>query len=192
METPPGTAPAAAPASPAAPPGGVTLAFLRDRMAAFVAEREWDRFHTPRNILLALTGEVGELAELFMWRGEVPPGCPGWTEAERTQLGAELADVLLYTVRLADVAGVDLGAATLRKMEVNARKYPADRARGRADKYTAYVDTEQLAAIERSVDGGAAGAGGGAAGGVGGATAPSGAAASAASAPPPPPAAMPG
>lgn len=88
-------------------------------MADFVLEREWTPFHTPRNLLLAMTGEVGELAELLQWRGEVEAGLPGWTEDERKKLGDEMADVLLYLTRFADVCGVDLGRAATRKMEIN-------------------------------------------------------------------------
>lgn len=113
----------------------VTLEDLRARMAAFVHEREWHRFHQPRNVLLALVGEVGELAEIFQWRGEVPVGLgPSWAAADTTHLGEELSDVLLYLLRLADLCSIDLPAATLRKIEKNAAKYPAHLARGSSDK----------------------------------------------------------
>lgn len=74
---------------------------LRVFTGAVVAEREWDQFHTPRNLMLALTGEVGELAEIFQWKGEVAAGLPTFTEQERTHLGEELADVMIYLTRLA-------------------------------------------------------------------------------------------
>ena len=73
-------------------------------------------------------GEVGELSEIFQWKGEVPKGLPGWEEREMEHLGEELADVLLYLIRLSDMCGVDLGKAAQRKMELNARKYPAGHA----------------------------------------------------------------
>ena len=111
---------------------------LRLRIADFAMERDWDQFHTPRNILLALVGEVGELAECFQWKGEVERDLPAFSEPERTHVGEELADVLIYTVRLADVCGIALDDCVPRKIAMNARKYPADRARGRSDKYTAY------------------------------------------------------
>lgn len=140
-------------AAPGAAPRQVTLDELRARMEAFVAERDWHQYHTPRNLLLALTGEVGELAELMQWRGEVAPGLPGWAPDDVRKVGDELADVQLYLVRLADVCGVDLGRAVLRKLEVNARKYPAGASRGRAAKYTAYVKSpEAMAAIEAEAD----------------------------------------
>ncbi|KAK7287251.1 hypothetical protein RIF29_00424 [Crotalaria pallida] len=70
-------------------------------------------------------GEVGELSEIFQWKGEVPKGLPDWKEEEKVHLGEELSDVLLYLVRLSDICGVDLGKAALRKVELNAIKYPA-------------------------------------------------------------------
>ena len=101
----------------AAAPCQLSLEDLRARLAAFAAARDWDQFHTPRNLLLALMGEVGELAAEFQWRGEAARGLPGFRPTERTAVADELADVLLYTVRLADVCGVDLGAAALHKMD---------------------------------------------------------------------------
>jgi len=70
-------------------------------------------------------GEVGELSEIFQWKGEVPKGLPDWKEEEKVHLGEELSDVLLYLVRLSDICGVDLGKAALRKVQLNAVKYPA-------------------------------------------------------------------
>ena len=132
--------PAPAPAPAPTPAPSVTLESLRQKLAAFATARDWDQFHSPRNLALALVGEVGELCEIFQWRGDdgCAPGLPGWTDADKTHLGEEMADVLLYLVRMADRCGVDLGAAAEAKLEKNARKYPADRARGSAAKYTAY------------------------------------------------------
>ncbi|KAK0607970.1 hypothetical protein LWI29_023404 [Acer saccharum] len=70
-------------------------------------------------------GEVGELSEIFQWKGEVPRGLPGWKEEEKQHVGEELSDVLLYLVRLSDICGVNLDQAVLRKLELNATKYPA-------------------------------------------------------------------
>ncbi|MED6198003.1 hypothetical protein PIB30_062000 [Stylosanthes scabra] len=103
----------------------VTLDLLKHKMAQFAKERDWDQFHSPRNLLLALVGEVGELSEIFQWKGEVPKGLPDWKEDEKVHLGEELSDVLLYLVRLSDICGIDLGKAALRKVQLNAIKYPA-------------------------------------------------------------------
>lgn len=84
---------------------------------------------------------VGELAETFMWKGEVPVGLDeSWTERDREHLGEELSDVLLYLVRLATVCGVDLPAAAASKLEKNAKKYPVDKCQGSSAKYTAYEE----------------------------------------------------
>lgn len=109
---------------------------LRAAMSAFCAERAWQKFHTPRNLLLALVGEVGELSEIFQWRGDAGADPSLWSAEDRVHLGQELSDVLLYLVRLSDVCGIDLPAAARSKMAANAAKYPVDRARGRSLKYT--------------------------------------------------------
>lgn len=110
------------------------------RQRAFAAERDWNQYHTPRNLVLALVGEVGELAELFQWKSDVmaPPGVSTFSEAERVHLGEELSDVLLYLTRLADVCEIDLARAVEEKMEKNAAKYPATLCKGKSDKYTRY------------------------------------------------------
>ncbi|KAF4370353.1 hypothetical protein CsatB_024810 [Cannabis sativa] len=103
----------------------VSLDLLKQKMADFAKERNWEQYHSPRNLLLAMVGEVGELSEIFQWKGEVPKGLPGWKEEEKVHLGEELSDVLLYLIRLSDMCGVDLGKAALRKIGLNAIKYPA-------------------------------------------------------------------
>ncbi|XP_060180434.1 uncharacterized protein LOC132610162 [Lycium barbarum] len=115
---------------------GVSLEELKEKMADFAKERDWDQFHTPRNLLLALVGEVGELSEIFQWKGEVPRGIPNWEEKEKLHLGEELSDVLLYLVRLSDICGIDLGNAALRKLALNAIKYPISLSKGSSKKLT--------------------------------------------------------
>ena len=145
------SAPSASPPSAFCPPGtsfGVpfsdcSLEQLRAQQQHFSNERQWLRYHTPRNLLLALVGEVGELAELFQWREDAEPGLPAWTQPDREAVSEELSDVLLYLVRLSDRCGIDLSAAVQRKLLVNAGKYPAKRARGRSDKYTKLVKEEE-------------------------------------------------
>lgn len=101
------------------------LEALRDAMRVFTAEREWERFHDPKSLLLALVGEVGELSELFQWlRADAVVKAVG-EEPLRTRVQDELADVLLYLVRLADVLDVDLRTAAEAKMRRNALKHPA-------------------------------------------------------------------
>ncbi|XP_056121067.1 glutamyl-tRNA(Gln) amidotransferase subunit B, mitochondrial [Rhinichthys klamathensis goyatoka] len=117
-----------------------TLEDIRHMQAEFTDERNWNQFHQPRNLLLALVGEVGEVSELFQWRGEVAEGLPDWTEPEREHLAQELSDVLIYLVELAEKCHVDLPQAVLRKMALNRLKYPASKVHGSAKKYTEYKD----------------------------------------------------
>lgn len=117
-----------------------TLEDIRRMQAEFTDERAWNQFHQPRNLLLAMVGEVGEVSELFQWRGEVAEGLPDWTESEREHLAQELSDVLIYLVELAEKCHVDLPQAVLRKMALNRQKYPASKVHGSAKKYTEYND----------------------------------------------------
>ncbi|KAF4071381.1 hypothetical protein AMELA_G00272570 [Ameiurus melas] len=117
-----------------------SLEDIRQMQAEFTDQRDWNQFHQPRNLLLALVGEVGEVSELFQWRGEVAEGLPGWSEAEREHLAQELSDVLIYLVELAEKCRVDLPQAVLRKMALNRLKYPASKVHGSAKKYTEYQD----------------------------------------------------
>jgi dCTP diphosphatase len=113
-----------------------SLIELRDLARQFARERDWEQFHTPKNLAMALTVEAAELAEHFQW---LPTGADAeLDDAKRTGIRHELADVLLYLIQLADKTGVDLHAATLEKMALNAAKYPADQVRGDARKYTEY------------------------------------------------------
>jgi NTP pyrophosphatase (non-canonical NTP hydrolase) len=98
---------------------------LRDAMRAFTRDRDWERFHDPKSLVLALVGEVGELAAELQW---LPAdGASGLVSQEprRTAVSDELADVLLYLVRLADVLGIDLRDAAEAKLARNAVKHPA-------------------------------------------------------------------
>ena len=106
---------------------------LRDAMRQFAAERAWEPFHTPKNLAMALCGEAGELIEHFQWL--TPEQSAALAAPAREEVALEMADVLLYLVRLADVLDIDLAAAARRKIAINAERYPVDRARGRADKY---------------------------------------------------------
>lgn len=92
------------------------LTDLRVRMRSFTAERDWDRFHDPKSLLLALVGEIGELAELFQWLPADTAAVAAAQDPLKTRAAEELADVLLYLVRLADVLDVDLHAAAISKL----------------------------------------------------------------------------
>jgi dCTP diphosphatase len=106
---------------------------LRTRLQSFARARDWEQFHTPKNLAMALAGEVGELIEIFQWLTA--------DESERVMDGPraedvedELADVFIYLLRMADVLGVDLAEATRAKLERNEDRYPVPHVRGRADR----------------------------------------------------------
>src|SRR5204863_3998921 len=104
-------------------------------LRAFAAERDWDQFHTPKNLATSISVEAAELLELFQWsRGQ-----RGWDEVTdpsiRARVEDELADILLYVIRFADKAEIDLQAIAERKIASNAKKYPPDRFRGSDRKY---------------------------------------------------------
>ncbi|KDP40356.1 hypothetical protein JCGZ_02354 [Jatropha curcas] len=102
----------------------ISLKELAKKLEEFAKARDWEKYHSPRNLLLAMVGEVGELSEIFQWRGEVDKGLPNWEEADKEHLGEELSDVLLYLIRLADICGIDLGDAATKKIVKNSIKYP--------------------------------------------------------------------
>ena len=107
---------------------------LQRRLRDFAAERDWEQFHTPRNLAAALSVEAAELLEHLQWLTDEQSRT--LDDAKRTAVGEELADVLLYLLQLADKLDIDPLQAAERKLRLNAEKYPAERARGRSDKYT--------------------------------------------------------
>lgn len=109
---------------------------LKERIRRFAEERDWDQFHTPKNLAMALIVEAAELVEQFQWlTAEESQSLPPEKQAE---VEAELADILIYLVRIADKFDIDLHHAALNKLQRNAEKYPAARVRGRANKYNEY------------------------------------------------------
>lgn len=114
-------------------PSTDSLLQLRDVLREFAAEREWQPFHTPKNLAMALSGEAAEVIEHFRWL--TPEQSAALDEPTREEVAHELADVLCFLVRLADVLDIDLAAAARRKMAINAERYPVDKVRGRALKY---------------------------------------------------------
>ena len=112
------------------------LTELQRRLAAFAAARDWDQFHSPKNLAMALSVEASELLEEFQWLTEEQSRALDPERHERVRL--EMADVLIYLLRLADKLDVDLARAATEKVALNELKYPADRVRGDARKYTEY------------------------------------------------------
>lgn len=115
-------------------PDTAHLSTLRDLIRTFVDERDWAQFHTPKNLAMAMSIEAAEVMEHFQW---LPTGRE-LTDDKKLAVSHELADVLVYLVRLADVLDIDLPAAVAEKMQLNREKYPAERVRGDARKYDEY------------------------------------------------------
>lgn len=101
----------------------------------FADARDWQQFHSPKNLVMALSGEVGELTEIFQWMSEADSHGAASAPGTARAVSDELADVALYLIRLADVLGVDLNAAITEKLAANAAKYPVQAARGVSTKY---------------------------------------------------------
>ncbi len=109
---------------------------LNARLLAFARERDWEQFHSPKNLSMALAGEAGELLEHFQWLSEAQSAA--LDADKKDQVALEMADILIYLIRLAERLDVDLIDAAYRKIGVNQRRYPKDRVRGdarRAEEY---------------------------------------------------------
>jgi dCTP diphosphatase len=110
-----------------------SLQFLRARLARFAEARDWDQFHNPKNLAMALAAEAGELLEHFQWlTSEQAANLP---MHKREEVALECADVLLFLLRLCDKLDIDLAAAARKKLILNAKKYPVKKSRGKATKY---------------------------------------------------------
>src|SRR5882672_861806 len=115
---------------------GAGLDELRERVRRFAADRDWDQFHSPKNLAMALSVEVAELVEHFQWLTEEQSRTLDTKRLEHVRL--ELADVFIYLLRISDRLGVDLLQAAADKIALNEQKYPADRVRGSSRKYDEY------------------------------------------------------
>lgn len=113
-----------------------SLRVLRTRINAFVAERDWAQFHTPKNLAMAMIVEAAELVEQFQW--DTPADSQVLTLEKREAVSHELADTFVYLLRIAEVLDIDLIAAAHQKIDLNAKKYPVEKAKGSNAKYTAY------------------------------------------------------
>ena len=113
-----------------------TLGELKERIAAFATARDWEQFHAPKNLAMALASEVGELMEHFLWIDAERSHQLCGDSIKRAEVAAELADILIYALRFADVAGLDATKAILAKMECNEERYPVGKAKGSSAKYS--------------------------------------------------------
>jgi dCTP diphosphatase len=113
-----------------------TVAEIKTRVLAFARERDWEQFHAPKNLSMALAAEAGELMEHFLWATPEASRTIAQDAAKRRKIEEELADVVIYALEFANMTGIDVAAAIETKMAANAAKYPIEKARGRSDKYT--------------------------------------------------------
>jgi len=109
---------------------------IKERVLAFAKARDWEQFHSPKNLSMAIAGEAAELMEHFLWQSPEQSRTDVEVEALRAKVEEELADVFIFAVEFANVTGIDIAAIIEKKMKRNGEKYPVEKARGRSDKYT--------------------------------------------------------
>ncbi len=129
-----------------------SVASLTRAISHFIGEREWDPFHTPKNLSMGIAIEAAELMEHFQWisteESLAKVRDPQWRE----EIEDEIADVTIFALRFAEIAGFDVGKAMLKKLEKNALKYPVDLVKGKPHKYTYYRKLAQLNAVDGRTD----------------------------------------
>ncbi len=113
-----------------------TVAEIKAKVLAFAQERDWEQFHTPKNLSMALAAEAGELMEHFLWAESAESRARASDPERATKIREELADIVIYAMEFANMAGIDVAAAIEDKMGKNAEKYPVSKARGKSLKYT--------------------------------------------------------
>ncbi|MCF8159026.1 MAG: nucleotide pyrophosphohydrolase [Burkholderiaceae bacterium] len=118
-----------------------SLIELRQKIDAFVNERDWAQFHSPKNLAMAMIVEAAELVEHFQW--DTIQESYDLSAEKRQEVAHELADTFVYLLRLAEVTGIDLIEAANQKIALNAIKYPVDKAKGSNAKYTAYQEMSE-------------------------------------------------
>jgi NTP pyrophosphatase (non-canonical NTP hydrolase) len=118
-----------------------SLIELRQKIDAFVNERDWAQFHSPKNLAMAMIVEAAELVEHFQW--DTIQESYDLSAKKRQEVAHELADTFVYLLRLAEVTGIDLIEAANQKIALNAIKYPVDKAKGSNAKYTVYQEMSE-------------------------------------------------
>ncbi|MFH1500182.1 MAG: nucleotide pyrophosphohydrolase [Verrucomicrobiota bacterium] len=113
-----------------------TLAEIKARILAFAKERDWEQFHAPKNLSMALAAEASELMEHFLWATSEASREIVNDPAKRAKIEEELSDVIIYALEFANMTGIDVAKAIETKMAANAAKYPVEKAKGRSEKYT--------------------------------------------------------
>jgi dCTP diphosphatase len=113
-----------------------SVAELKSRVLSFARDRDWEQFHAPKNLSMALAAEAAELMEHFLWATPEKSRAIAQDGSKRLKIAEELADVVIYALEFANATGIDVSAAIEAKMEANAKKYTVEKSRGRAEKYT--------------------------------------------------------
>ena len=108
---------------------------LKADLRKFVKERDWDQFHSAKNLVMALSGEAGELVEIFQWLTEEQSNIENLDEQDRKRVQEELADIFIYLIRISDKLDIDIASAVNEKMKLNDKKYPIELSKGNATKY---------------------------------------------------------
>jgi NTP pyrophosphatase (non-canonical NTP hydrolase) len=109
---------------------------IKDRVLAFAKERDWEQFHSPKNLSMAISAEAAELMEHFLWQSPEQSHTDLDGQKLRAKVEEELADIFIFAIEFANVTGIDIAAIIEAKMKLNAEKYPVEKARGRSAKYT--------------------------------------------------------
>ncbi|MBC2601059.1 nucleotide pyrophosphohydrolase [Puniceicoccus vermicola] len=109
---------------------------IKERVLAFARERDWEQFHSPKNLSMAIAAESGELLEHFLWMESADSRKIANDPEKIAKIREELADIVIYAIEFANMTDTDLAETIEKKMSHNAAKYPVDKARGRSDKYT--------------------------------------------------------
>ena len=110
---------------------------IQNKLAKFAEERDWDQFHSPKNLVMALTNEVGELNELFQWLTQ-EESTKKFSKEKSDEVRHEIADVCIYLLRLADKLNIDIEEAIKEKIGINTKNYPIELSKGNAKKYTKF------------------------------------------------------
>lgn len=109
---------------------------LKEDIKAFAVARDWEQFHTPKNLSMAIAAEAAELMEHFLWMESADSSALLNDQTKHRAIAEELADILIFSLEFANIAGMDVASIIKKKMEANERKYPVEKAKGRSDKYT--------------------------------------------------------
>lgn len=124
------------------PPQATSLDLLRERIVAFITERDWDQFHSCKNLAISIMLEAAELLELFQWVDYTPSDLKNKPKLMQ-KICEELADIVIYVISFANKLEIDLGAQIVAKLKENEEKYPIPEAVGRAEKYHEYLTRER-------------------------------------------------